>query len=151
MKILSVEFERPAETAVWQFVAETDECMPNGQNSFSGTLLPNDKEWKARAYISTIWGKPAASREAAVQNCLMDAIRLLGEVELLRLRRDADLERQRQDIAKQNERLRNTPLKLPEPAREPSVCNNVLGLKRNEVKGFVNLMVEACKRDDKRQ
>jgi hypothetical protein len=93
-------------------------------------------------------GKPAASREEAVQNTLTDAIVLLGELELTRLRRDAELERQRQDIAQQSERLRNTPLKIPETAQEPSVCNTVLGLKQNEVRGFLNLMVEACKRDN---
>jgi hypothetical protein len=66
---------------------------------------------------------------------------------LTRLRRDAELERQRQNIAQQNERLHNAELKLPDIPRQSSVCNTVLGLKRNEVKGFLNLMVEACKRD----
>jgi hypothetical protein len=146
MKILSVKFERPAETADWQFVAETDDCMPDGNNKFSG-FLTKDNGWRARAHIATTWGKPAASREKAVHNCLTDAIKLLGEVELTRLRRDAELERQRQNIAQQNERLRNAELKLPDIPRQSSVCNTVLGLKRNEVKGFLNLMVEACKRD----
>ena len=149
MKILRMKFDGPTDTADWPFVAETDERMPDGNKKFSG-FLTKDKGWRARAYIATTRGKPAASREKAVHNCLTDTIRLLGEVELLRLCRDAELERQRQDIAAQNERLRNSPLKVPEPARKPSVCNDVLGLKRNEVKGFLNLMVEACKRDDKR-
>jgi hypothetical protein len=146
MKILSVKFERREETADWQFVAKTDDCMPDGNKNFSG-FLTKDNGWKARAYIATTWGKPAASRKE-VHNCLTDAIRLLGEVELARLRRDAELERQRHDIAHQNERPRNTPLKIPETTSQPSVCNTVLGLKRNEVRGFLNLMVEACKRDD---
>jgi hypothetical protein len=119
MKILSVKFERPAETADWQFVAKTDDCMPDGNKNFSG-FLTKDNGWRARAYIATTWGKPAASREKAVHNCLMDAIKLLGEVELTRLRRDAELERQRQDIAQQNERLRNMPLKIPETTSEPN-------------------------------
>jgi hypothetical protein len=72
---------------------------------------------------------------------------LLAEVELVRLRQDAELERrQLQDIVMQNERLRNAAaFKLPETASEPSVCRSVLGLKRNEVRGFLNLMVEACR------
>jgi hypothetical protein len=90
----SVKFERPAETADWQFVAETDDCMPDGNKKFSG-FLTKDNGWRARAHIETTWGKPAASREKAVHNCLTDAIKLLGEVELTRLRRDAELERQR--------------------------------------------------------
>jgi hypothetical protein len=150
MKILNMKFENITDAADWQFVAQTDECMPDGNKNFSG-FLTKDNGWRARAHIATAWGNPAASREKAVHNCLTDAIRLLGEVELLRLRRDAELERQRHDIAQQNARLRNTPLKIPETTNQPSVCNTVLGLKRNEVKGFVNLMVEACKRDDKRE
>jgi hypothetical protein len=44
MKILSVKFERPEETADWQVVAKTDDCMPDGNKNFSG-FLAKDNGW----------------------------------------------------------------------------------------------------------
>jgi hypothetical protein len=98
MKILNMKFEKPTDTTDWQFVAKTDDCMPDGNKKFSG-FLTKDNGWRARAHIAT--GETCSESEKAVQNCLTDAIKLLGEVELTRLRRDAELERQRQNIAAQ--------------------------------------------------
>ena len=145
MKILTVNFEHPTCGADWRFVAETDESMPKGDKSFSGTLLRQEEGWKARAHIATAWGERGESREQAVQNCFADAIRISAECEATRLRRGAEVEQLRLHAAGRSEWLRRANINLPQN-REPSVYRTVLGLSQAEVKGYVGLMVEVFKR-----
>jgi hypothetical protein len=110
MRVLSVKFERLRYTKRQpnhcRFVADTDEALPHGDKGFSGILLHDSLLWKARADISTTWSVASETRNQAVENCVEDAIKLFADFEAVRQRQDAETERQRLQLAKQNERLR---------------------------------------------
>jgi len=154
MKILSVKFDQPADANECRFIAETDDCLPNGDKTFGGVLLQRDKSWKARADISTTWAAPANSGGLAVQNCLTDAIKLFAELEAIRIRRDKDLElRQRYGVeigVRPAPIVRITDVN-PKQTDNLSVCRAVLsGLSNSEVHGFIGLVVKGFKRDDRK-
>ena len=156
MRVLSVKFDQVPYTDKWpihwRFVAETDEALPHGDKGFSGILLHDGLLWKARADISTTWSVASETRNQAVENCVEEAIKLFADFEAVRQRQDAETERQRLQLAKQNERLRqyiHSHAVDMHQTDKPAINSIVLnGLSENEIRIFFGVVVESFKRED---
>jgi hypothetical protein len=133
----------------FRFEALTDEVFPNGNYGFSGLLVREGKLWKARAFIATTWATPAESQKQAVENCIEDAVKLFAEDEARKLRLDAEIERQRLQVAELNKRLReNSHASVAKLTEKPAINSIVLkDLSKSEIKKFFDVVVESFKRE----
>jgi hypothetical protein len=155
MRVLRLKFHQSSYTNEqpnhWQFVAETDEALPHGDKGFSGILVHEGIQWKARPDISTTWSASSETRKQAVENCVEDAIKLFADFEAARLHHDAEEERRRKHLAELNKQLRQTicaDANLHQTDM-PAIDNIVLkDLSKSEIEKFFGVVVESFKRED---
>jgi hypothetical protein len=155
MRVLRLKFDQSSYTdkgsIYWRFIAETDEALPHGDKGFTGVLVHEGIQWKARPDISTTWSASSETRKQAVENCVEDTIKSSADFEAARLRQDAEEERRRKHLAKLNGQLRQTIRadaslhQMEKPAINSVVFN---GLSPREIKLFFGVVVESFKRED---